>query len=45
MNKLTYFGDGLISSLDDIELLATKKAGKILVLSDTHGLRQFWSRS
>lgn len=38
MNKLTYFGDGLISSLDDIEILATKKAGKILVLSDTHGL-------
>ena len=38
MNKLTYFGDGLISSLDDIEALSTKKAGKILVLSDSHGL-------
>ena len=38
MNKLSFFRDGIISSVEDIETLATKESGKILVLSDTHGL-------
>jgi hypothetical protein len=34
MNKLSYFQDGIISSAEDIEALAKKKSGKILVFSD-----------
>lgn len=36
MNKLTYFKDGIISSVKDIENLSNKDSGKILVFSDTH---------
>lgn len=38
MNKLSYFQDGIISSVEDVEALAKKKSGKILVFSDTHGM-------
>ena len=38
MNKLSYFQDGIISSVEDVEALAKKKTGKILVFSDTHGM-------
>ena len=38
MNKLSYFQDGIISSAEDMDALAKKKSGKILVFSDTHGM-------
>ena len=38
MNKLTFFRDGLVSSIEDLEMLAQKKTGKILVMSDSHGM-------
>lgn len=38
MNKLSYFQNGLISSLEDLEIIANKKHGRILVFSDTHNI-------
>ena len=38
MNKLTYMKDGIISSLEDIDVLAKKQNGRILVFSDTHSV-------
>ena len=38
MNKLSYMKDGIISSLEDIETLAKKQNGRILVFSDTHSV-------
>lgn len=38
MNKLSYFKDGLISSLEDIEELSKKKTGRILIMSDSHNV-------
>ena len=36
MNRLSYFKDGIVSSIEDIESLAKQKSGKILVISDSH---------